>query len=81
MIEELARRYTAALGGSGATTLTFDAGQSSEPNFTRLARGRTRRPRSQVEGEIARLTAGPGGDPSLPETAHRRFGDVTAARQ
>lgn len=36
MIEELARRYTAALGGPGATTLTFDAGQNSEPNFTRL---------------------------------------------
>jgi hypothetical protein len=27
---------------------------------------------------IARLTTGPDGDPSLPETAHRRFGDVTA---
>ncbi|MGH3902040.1 MAG: IS1634 family transposase [Pseudonocardiaceae bacterium] len=37
MIEELSRRYTAALGGPGATTLTFDAGQNSEPNFTRLA--------------------------------------------
>jgi transposase len=36
MIEELSRRYTAALGGPGATTLTFDAGQNSEPNFTRL---------------------------------------------
>jgi transposase len=36
MIEELARRYTAALGGPGATTLTFDAGQNSGPNFTRL---------------------------------------------
>ncbi|MGH9058308.1 MAG: IS1634 family transposase [Acidimicrobiales bacterium] len=36
MIEELARRYTAALGGPGATTLTFDAGQNSEPNFARL---------------------------------------------
>jgi transposase len=36
MIEELARRYTATLGGPGATTLTFDAGQNSEPNFTRL---------------------------------------------
>jgi hypothetical protein len=37
MIEELARRYTTALGGPGATTLSFDAGQNSEPNFTRLA--------------------------------------------
>jgi transposase len=37
MIEELSRRYTRALGGPGATTLTFDAGQNSEPNFTRLA--------------------------------------------
>ncbi|MCA1673451.1 MAG: IS1634 family transposase, partial [Actinobacteria bacterium] len=37
MIEELARRYTAALGGPGGTTLTFDAGQNSEPNFARLA--------------------------------------------
>lgn len=27
---------------------------------------------------IARLTAGPSGDPGLPETAHRRFGDVAA---
>jgi len=36
MIEELARRYTVALGGPGATTLTFDAGQNSEPNFARL---------------------------------------------
>jgi hypothetical protein len=36
MIEELARRYTAALGGPGRTTLTFDAGQNSEPNFARL---------------------------------------------
>ncbi|MCA1674625.1 MAG: IS1634 family transposase [Actinobacteria bacterium] len=36
MIEELARRYTAALGDPGETTLTFDAGQNSEPNFTRL---------------------------------------------
>jgi transposase len=37
MIEELHRRYTTALGGQGATTLTFDAGQNSEPNLTRLA--------------------------------------------
>ncbi|MGH8571138.1 MAG: IS1634 family transposase, partial [Gammaproteobacteria bacterium] len=36
MIEELTRRYTAALGGPGGTTLTFDAGQNSEPNFARL---------------------------------------------
>lgn len=36
MIEELARRYTAALSGPGGATLTFDAGQNSEPNFTRL---------------------------------------------
>jgi len=36
MIEELHRRYTTALGGPGAATLTFDAGQNSEPNFTRL---------------------------------------------
>jgi transposase len=36
MIEELTRRYTSALGGPGAATLTFDAGQNSEPNFTRL---------------------------------------------
>ena len=37
MVEELRRRYTSALGGPGAATLTFDAGQNSEPNFTRLA--------------------------------------------
>ena len=37
VIEELARRYTTALGGAGGATLTFDAGQNSEPNFTRLA--------------------------------------------
>ena len=36
MIEELSRRYTATLGGPGAATLTFDAGQNSAPNFTRL---------------------------------------------
>ena len=29
MIEELARRYTATLGGPGAATVTFDAGQNS----------------------------------------------------
>jgi transposase len=37
MIEELSRRYTAALGGPGGATITFDAGQNSEPNFARLA--------------------------------------------
>ena len=40
MIEELARRYTAALGGPGGpggVTVTFDAGQNSQPNLTRLA--------------------------------------------
>jgi transposase len=40
MIEELHRRYTTTLGGSGgsgAATVTFDAGQNSQPNFTRLA--------------------------------------------
>ena len=41
MIEELARRYTAMLGGPGGeggeATVTFDAGQNSQPNFTRLA--------------------------------------------
>ena len=43
MIEELARRYTAILGqpstpgGSGGATVTFDAGQNSQPNFARLA--------------------------------------------
>ena len=36
MIKELHRRYTTALGREGGTTLTFDAGQNSEPNFTRL---------------------------------------------
>jgi transposase len=36
MIEELTRRYTAALAGPGGTTLTFDAGQNPEPNFARL---------------------------------------------
>ncbi|MGH4010777.1 MAG: hypothetical protein ACRDTH_21905 [Pseudonocardiaceae bacterium] len=30
------------------------------------------------EEVVARLTAGPGGDPSLPETEHRGFGDVAA---
>ncbi len=37
MIEELATRYAAALGRPGGATLTFDAGQNSEPNFTRIA--------------------------------------------
>ena len=37
MIEELTRRYTAGLGGPAAATVTFDAGQNSQPNFTRLA--------------------------------------------
>ncbi len=37
MIEELARRYSATLGGPGAATVTFDAGQNSQPNFARLA--------------------------------------------
>lgn len=37
MIEELARRYTTALGGPGGVTVTFDAGQNSQPNFARLA--------------------------------------------
>jgi len=37
MIEELHRRYTTALGGPGGVTVTFDAGQNSQPNFTRLA--------------------------------------------
>ena len=37
MIEELATRYAAVLGRPGGVTLTFDAGQNSEPNFTRIA--------------------------------------------
>ena len=40
MIEELHRRYTTALGGlggPGGATVTFDAGQDSQPNFVRLA--------------------------------------------
>lgn len=37
MIEELARRYVTVVEGPGGVTLTFDAGQNSEPNFTRLA--------------------------------------------
>ena len=37
MIEELARRHTTALGGPGGVTVTFDAGQNSQPNFARLA--------------------------------------------
>jgi transposase len=36
MIEELARRYATTLDRPGGVTLTFDAGQNSEPNFTRL---------------------------------------------
>jgi transposase len=36
MIEELARRYAAVLGRAGGATVTFDAGQNSEVNFTRL---------------------------------------------
>jgi len=36
MIEELARRYTDAVAAPGGLTLTFDAGQNSAPNFTRL---------------------------------------------
>jgi transposase len=36
MIEELARRYAAVLGRAGGATITFDAGQNSEVNFTRL---------------------------------------------
>jgi transposase len=38
MVEELARRYATALDRPGGVTLTFDAGQNSEPNFTRLAK-------------------------------------------
>jgi transposase len=38
MIEELARRYVTAVDRPGGVTLTFDAGQNSEPNFTRLAK-------------------------------------------
>ena len=38
MIEELARRYTTALGDLIVRgTVTFDAGQNSDPNFARLA--------------------------------------------
>jgi transposase len=37
MIEELARRYVTAVDHPDGVTLTFDAGQNSEPNFTRLA--------------------------------------------
>ncbi|WP_198543664.1 IS1634 family transposase [Pseudofrankia sp. BMG5.36] len=37
MIEELARRYTAAVERPVGMTLTFDAGQNSTPNFARLA--------------------------------------------
>jgi transposase len=43
MIEELARRYTTILGRPsgpnrpGGATVTFDAGQNSQPNFARLA--------------------------------------------
>jgi transposase len=37
MIEELACRYATALGGPGGVTVTFDAGQNSQPNFARLA--------------------------------------------
>jgi transposase len=37
MIEELARRYAAVLGRAGGATVTFDAGQNSEVNFTRIA--------------------------------------------
>jgi len=37
VIEELAKRYASALGRPGGVTLTFDAGQNSEPNFTRIA--------------------------------------------
>jgi transposase len=36
MIEELDRRYAAILGRAGGATITFDAGQNSEVNFTRL---------------------------------------------
>ncbi len=36
MIEELARRYTDAVTAPGGLTLTFDAGQNSAPNVTRL---------------------------------------------
>jgi transposase len=36
MIEELASRYATTLDRPGGVTLTFDAGQNSEPNFTRL---------------------------------------------
>jgi transposase len=36
MIEELDRRYAAVLGRAGGATITFDAGQNSEVNFTRL---------------------------------------------
>jgi transposase len=37
MVQELARRYADAIDTPGGLTLTFDAGQNSEPNFTELA--------------------------------------------
>jgi transposase len=37
MVEELARRYATTVDRPGGITLTFDAGQNSEPNFTHLA--------------------------------------------
>jgi len=38
MVEELVRRYATAVDRPGGVTLTFDAGQNSEPNFTLLAK-------------------------------------------
>jgi len=62
MIEELARRYTAALGDPGGTTLTFDAGQNSEPNFTRLAALGLHFVGSVPPGDHPGLLARPAGD-------------------
>jgi transposase len=62
MIEELARRYAAILGRAGGATVTFDAGQNSEVNFTRLGALHLHfvgsvPPSAKVEAEIDQICA------------------------
>ncbi len=65
MIEELARRYTTAVEAPGGLTLTFDAGQNSTPNFTRLAELGLRFVGSVPPSEHPGLLARPAGDRAL----------------
>ena len=38
VVHRITRRYATAVDRPGGVTLTFDAGQNSEPNFTHLAK-------------------------------------------